>query len=134
MIVFSPPRVDDDACGPRRTRDGPYVLGFYAEILERGQKLVAENVITGDPKQDGRIAKPGHRDRLIGAFAARMHLKAASDNCLAGSRNPLSPGDEIHVDTANNDDRLHAVILVSLGKVARLRWRRDQRESKRTLR
>jgi hypothetical protein len=82
-------RINDNARSPRRTLDGPYVPGIDAKTPQRGQKLLTEDVVTSDTKQDRWMTKPRNSDGLIGPLAARVQLKTGSDDRFAGLRNAL---------------------------------------------
>jgi hypothetical protein len=84
-----------------RAHDGADV---HAGGGEARAEVVGENVIADAADHaDGNPARQTARGaRLIGAFAAGDHLKAAAENGFARRREVFGGDDEVHVQTSDH--------------------------------
>jgi hypothetical protein len=54
------------------------------------------------------IAKPSYRNRLVGPFAAWVHLKLPPVHCLSRKRDMVGVRNKIKVDTPHHNNRFLA--------------------------
>jgi hypothetical protein len=67
--------------------------------------LLAEGIVTDITYHNRRIAQSSNGDGLVRAFASEEGLKRISDQSFAGPRNVFGTGNQVHIYTADDDDR-----------------------------
>ena len=97
---------DEGAAGRLvRHPDGTDIDTVLFEILTAGltERILADGARHGYPDR-AAMAYPRRRDGLIGALAAEETVGPARQDSFARTGDPLHPGDEIHIDGAEDDD------------------------------
>ena len=108
VIAFSPlpsTVMKAQPVGSSVTRMARTSTPFSSRFLTAGltERILADGARHGYPDR-AAMAYPRRRDGLIGALAAEETVGPARQDGFARTGDPLHPGDEIHIDGAEDDD------------------------------